>query len=122
MGILLIVDDNRVARLALRVRFLKVCPGWEVREAPGFDEALAQLELDPPPDLITVDRGMPSGDGLDLVPMLQRRCPTARIAMVTADAQSSVKERASALGVPLLIKPVADDALLELARAAFERS
>ena len=105
----LIIDDSKVGRLGILTRIHALRPDWALIEARDGDEARAALAR--APDLITVDRYMPGVDGLDLIPELRRACPAATIVVVSADVQSSCRERASALGASFVSKPVsADDA------------
>jgi DNA-binding response OmpR family regulator len=56
---MLLVEDDSDTRHLLR-RILSLC-GWEVLEAASISEAMARL--DPPPDCLILDLGLPDGDG-----------------------------------------------------------
>src|SRR5215213_3346099 len=60
---MLLVEDDRETRTLLR-RMLALC-GWEVTEAASLTEGFDRL--DPPPDCLLLDLGLPDGDGASLL-------------------------------------------------------
>jgi CheY-like chemotaxis protein len=74
---ILVVDDSKLARMAVGKVLGGRCPDWSRIEAANADEALAALE-EQKPDLVVLDFNMPGRDGLDLAAQLRgyaRRCP-----------------------------------------------
>lgn len=71
----LVVDDDPTARRLLRLSL--ELEGAEVTEAASLEEATA--ELTHRFDGVVLDRRLPDGDGLDLVPVLAERHPQASI-------------------------------------------
>lgn len=107
---LLVVDDSRVSRMIIKGKVASMCPDWEVFEATSGDEALAlapQLQ----PDFVTMDVNMPGISGFEAAEKLLGLLPQARIAMLTANIQESSRDRAVALGVKFVQKPVTEAAI-----------
>jgi len=98
----LIVDDSRVARMALRRLMAQVAPGAEVVEAGSVDEALGVADGI---DVALIDYNMPGRDGLELAAELGARDPRIRRVLVTANVQDSLAERARGMGVGFVGKP-----------------
>ena len=112
----LIVDDERLARQALR-RLLAEHPEVEiVGEAESVADALQAIEQTEP-QLVFLDIELGSGDGFDLLAALER---SPMIVFVTAFAEYAV-EAFAVNAVDYLLKPVEPERLAEaVARAARE--
>ncbi|MGE3539886.1 MAG: response regulator transcription factor [Candidatus Tectimicrobiota bacterium] len=107
----LIVDDSRLSRLMIRTFISQAHPCWEIIEASNGQEALektACLDI----DAMTIDLNMPGMDGLTLATTLKARHPQARITLLTANIQDSVRQRATAMGVGFLAKPITEQTIL----------
>lgn len=114
---LLIVDDSKLARMAV-VKALNSCyPDWQRVEAGSAADALSAMERDAP-DIALVDFNMPTRDGLHLAADLRKHNPQMPIAIISANHQREVIDRAAALGATFLPKPLSDNALLEFLNAA----
>lgn len=109
---LLVVDDSRVSRMIIKTKVASLRPQWEVFEAASGDEALV-LAPQLRPDFVTMDVNMPGISGFDAAERLRALLPQARIAMLTANIQESSRERAQALGVKFVQKPVTEAAILQ---------
>jgi CheY-like chemotaxis protein len=101
----LIVDDSRLARLMLRTSITSVHPDWHIIEAGSGPEALDKT-TGHTVDAMTIDLNMPGMDGLTLAAHLRQRYPTARLTLVTANVQDSVRQRAEAAGLHFMAKPL----------------
>ena len=113
----LIVDDSKLARMAV-VKALKSCYPDGVRvEAGSAEAALSAMQHDTP-DIALVDFNMPVRDGLHLAADLRKLSPHMPIAIISANHQREVIDRANALGATFLPKPVAEDALSAFLTAA----
>lgn len=100
----LIADDSMAMR-ALISSIVKQCkPGCEVVQAANGDEALAHIEA-AGFDYYTLDYTMPGVDGGEVAARIRERDAEAKIALVTANRQAAIQERAEALGVLLIPKP-----------------
>jgi DNA-binding NarL/FixJ family response regulator len=109
---LLIVDDSKLARMAV-VKALNACyPDWQRVEAGSAADALRAMEADAP-HVALVDFNMPNQDGLLLAADLRKLNPKMPIGIISANHQQGVIDRASELGATFLPKPLAEKTLTE---------
>lgn len=113
---MLVVDDDDVFRTrlaqALRDR------GYDVREAPTCDAAIAHARAESP-ELVLVDLRLPDGSGLEVVRALVALDPLTRIVVLTSYGSIATALDAVKLGaVHYLTKPADVDDIL----AAFNRA
>ena len=101
----LMVDNSRVARLTLHAVISDIRPQWTLVEAGDAEEALAAAE-GRHFDVLLIDVGLPGMNGLELAAALRLKYPSAVLAMVTANVQKPVRERAAALGAAFIEKPL----------------
>ncbi len=117
---LLIVDDSKLARMAV-VKELKACyPDWERVEAGSAAEALRLVSQDKP-HIALVDFNMPNRDGLELAAELRTLTPSMPIGIISANHQQEVVDRARALGAAFLPKPLTEKALREFLTSAMKQ-
>lgn len=111
----LLVDDDDVFRSRLARAFSR--RGYDVRGAPGAEEALA-LAREESPELAVVDLRMPRRSGLELLRDLKDLDPTTRVVVLTGYGSIATAVEAVRLGATNYVpKPAdVDDILL-----AFER-
>ncbi|MBL8669825.1 MAG: response regulator [Alphaproteobacteria bacterium] len=114
---LLIVDDSKIARMMIAKLVAEIAPGLKVVEASNGAEALAKLGSEKV-DLVTVDYNMPGDDGLTVAASLKQKNAALPIALITANIQDAVKDRASKLGVAFVAKPVTDSTLRPFLKSA----
>ena len=107
---LLIVDDSKLARMAVIKSLNTLYPDWVRVEAANSDEALAAVGK-AAPDVALVDFNMPGRDGLDLAIELRRSNPRMVVAVVSANRQQEVVDRTVAAGATFLPKPLTESAL-----------
>jgi len=84
----LIVDDERLARVALLSGLQKIEERLEVRQAGDVLEALALIEEEMP-DLVFLDIEMPALDGFDFLAHFEK--PTFKVIFVTAYQHYAVR-------------------------------
>ena len=107
--IILIVDDSLISRLFMKKAVEASYPDWKIIEAGNAQEALASVE-DNPISIALLDLNMPGGiNGLALAKTLQDSQDNIQIALVTANVQMSIQEKADSLGVAFVAKPVTED-------------
>jgi CheY-like chemotaxis protein len=106
----LIVDDSKLARMALAKLLSGLKPDWVRVEAANADEALEAAKPDSV-DIIMLDFNMPGRDGLELAGDLRKLYPDMPIAVVSANQQREVVERARAVGATFLPKPLTQESL-----------
>ena len=99
----LICDDEPNIRLLYRLEFEEV--GAEVSEAVDGDDCIERVG-ESCPDLIVLDLFMPNRDGLSALPELKRRCPGARILVVSAYAAADAFTRRRARGATACFEKV----------------
>ncbi|RME23856.1 MAG: sigma-54-dependent Fis family transcriptional regulator [Deltaproteobacteria bacterium] len=120
-GRILVVDDDRAVRSALRVNLGKA--GWEVQLARDGAEAVDCLRSRPV-DVVLSDVMMPNMTGLELLRVVRERWPETRVVMMTGhgsvpDAVEAMKAGAD----DYVIKPISRDELLViLSRALREKA
>ncbi|TYQ13768.1 UNVERIFIED_ORG: response regulator receiver domain-containing protein [Zoogloea ramigera] len=109
----LIVDDSRVSRMMARQYILHLQPGWNVVEAGTGEESLdkARAAL---PDLVLMDVNMPGMGGIAAAEQLRRLAPALPISLLTANVQSATRERAEALGLGFMEKPITEARIAQL--------
>ena len=121
MAKILIVDDVLIMRNILRVMLENV--GHEiVGNAENGLEALTmygQLK----PDLVTLDIQMEGGDGMTFLEEIIQQYPDARVMMVSAVDNDSIREKAFSLGAAgYVTKPFQANDILEQTRKALSGS
>ncbi len=117
----LVVDDDRAVRTALRVNLSKA--GFEVTLAQDGDEALKVMRQSAV-DLVLSDVKMPGRSGLELLPELQEHWPRVPVVIMTGfGSVSNAVEAMRAGASDYIIKPVSrDELVVVLERALRERA
>jgi CheY-like chemotaxis protein len=105
---ILIVDDSKLARMAVAKSLKALQPDWIRLEAANADEA---AKLVSQADLALLDFNMPGRDGLAFAAELRTSRPGMPLAIVSANNQREVVQSAHAVGATFLPKPLTEDAL-----------
>jgi CheY-like chemotaxis protein len=113
----LVVDDSKLARMAVAKALGGLYPDWTRVEAANADEAIAALE-EQQPDVVVLDFNMPGRDGLDVAAQLRRSRPAMPVAVISANHQQEIIDRANAVGATFLSKPLTEPALRDFLAAA----
>ena len=92
MGRILVVDDEPDVRLVARV--ILSSAGHEVVEAESGEDALAQLERDPVPDVILLDVRMRGLSGWEVLRRLRQNPDHHNIPVVVFTAQMFARDDA----------------------------
>lgn len=94
---ILLVDDFAGWRVQLR-SILRTCPEWNiVGEACNGHEAIEKA-TETQPDVILLDIGMPSLNGIEAAKIIRQRCPKSKIVFVTQDGDGDLRNAAMRLG------------------------
>lgn len=104
----LIVDDSSLSRMLLKNLLSERRPDWTILEAASGEQAL-DIAVEHRPDLITLDINMPGMGGIEAARRLKESCPSAQLAVMTANVQESVRQRVQSLGilfVAMVEKPI----------------
>ena len=116
----LIVDDSKLARMAVVKVLRTLRPDWIRQEASNADEALLLLKAETP-DFMLLDYNMPGKDGLTLATEVGQMYPQINVAVISANRQLEVVQRAHAAKAAFLPKPLTEQALQEFLDAAVNR-
>jgi DNA-binding response OmpR family regulator len=113
----LIVDDSRLARMAVIKGLHRLRPGFAYSEASNPDEAVAAFRADRA-SIAIIAFNMPVRDGLALAAELLEMSPGMPLALVSANTQEEILNRAAELGATFLTKPLNEAALGAFLEAA----
>ena len=116
----LVVDDSKLARMAVAKALNALHPDWSRVEAANADEALT-LAGKGSFDLAVLDFNMPGRDGLQLATELLALKPGMPLAVISANHQVEVVTRAREVGAVFLQKPLTEKALAEFLADAVKR-
>lgn len=116
----LVVDDSKLARMAVAKALNALHPDWSRVEAANADEALTLAGKDSF-DLAVLDFNMPGRDGLKLATELLALKPDMPLAVISANHQVEVVTRAREVGAVFLQKPLTEKALAEFLADAVKR-
>jgi two-component system, LuxR family, response regulator FixJ len=109
--VLLVLDDDSAVRNSLK--FSLETEGFEVREYVSADELLDDDDSLPALSCLIVDYHMPEMSGLDVIARLRGKRKRLHAILVTGHPDKSIRERAAAVGVPVVEKPVQGSALTD---------
>lgn len=112
----LIVDDSSLSRMMIRGFIGKKYPECVIYEAPNGDAAV-NLRENETPQLITLDVNMPGMNSLEAAVQLQKLYPAARLAIITANIQQSVRKNLQGLGILFLAvieKPITENGMQKI--------
>ena len=113
----LIVDDSKLARMAVIKALNALYPDWTRLEAVNADEALKSMK-EGNPDIALLDFNMPGRNGLDLAAEFRESKPSMPVAVISANRQKEILNRARAIGATFLTKPLTEEDLGEFLKAA----
>jgi CheY-like chemotaxis protein len=107
---ILVVDDSKIARMAMANALRRLRPEWESIEASSAEDALHVIATGAV-DAALIDFNMPGTDGLELIAKLREFLPALPMAMVTANLQDETIARARELKAAFIAKPLTDEAV-----------
>ena len=119
MSAVLLVEDDRMLRRALRASFRNW--DFDVAEAESGEEALTVVSGDPP-DLVVLDLTLPGIDGLETLRHLRT---FSDVPVVVLTVRDSLRDKVAALesgADDYVLKPFAPEELLARSRAHLRRS
>jgi len=110
---ILIVDDNLFSRLMIKKIIEENFAEASLLEAENGQIAVDIAKQHPDIDFITLDLNMPVMDGITAAPSLVEVLPDARIGMVTANIQDSIRAKIEKLGISFITKPITEDKIVQ---------
>lgn len=111
----LIVDDDPAVRSSLQ--FCLEIEGFLVRTYACASDLLDDPDL-PQSGCLVIDYRLPRMNGLELLSELRRRRIGLPAILVTTHPSEYVRARAAAAGIPVIEKPLLNEALFDRIRAA----
>ncbi|HEY8571684.1 response regulator transcription factor [Phenylobacterium sp.] len=117
---ILIVDDSKLARMAVAKVLNTLRPEWARVEATDAAEAMALIRQNDI-DITLLDFNMPGRDGLELAADLKMIRPEMPVAVISANVQREVVTRAGEAGAAFLPKPLTESALAAFLDEAEQR-
>jgi len=115
----LVLDDDSAVRNSLK--FSLETEGFEVRDYASADELLDDDSL-PALSCLIVDYHMPDMSGLDVIAKLREKRKRLDAILVTGHPDKSIRERAAAVGVPVVEKVVQGSALTDCIQTVSENA
>ncbi|MGL5513783.1 MAG: response regulator, partial [Sporomusa sp.] len=113
MYTLMIADDERLVRQALRVIIEKECPEIQVISETGDGKSAVVNACAEKPDIILMDIRMPEMSGLEAARLIRTQLPNTAIIMLTAFDEFNYAQEAISFGaVEYLLKPLRPKDLL----------
>ena len=113
---LAIVDDHTIVRDGL-ARVLQADGGFEIIGSCGDGAGALDLAAHVAPDVLLLDLALPDVDGLDLIQPLLKRCPEARILILSMFSEPEYAAAALERGAcGLVAKSASPETLIEAIR------
>jgi CheY-like chemotaxis protein len=111
---ILLIDDDADDQLYFRDALNEVSPDSHCEIASNGREALEQIEIPPPPDLIFLDLNMPVMNGYETLAALkkQHKYKDIPIVIFTTSKNSQDVQRSQELGANLFLTKPADFGIL----------
>ncbi|WP_420265892.1 response regulator transcription factor [Candidatus Magnetominusculus dajiuhuensis] len=110
---ILIVDDSSLARMMVKNVVSQAFPRWEIIEAATADDGLNKVKNRPVAAAL-LDFNMPGINGIDMAAKLMELDPKISIHLVTANIQDTMRQRAEAMGIGFIKKPVSKDDIVRI--------
>jgi two-component system, LuxR family, response regulator FixJ len=114
--LIMVVDDDAAVRDSLR--FLLESEGFIVQGYSSSTELLNESRIADAVCLI-IDYHLPEMNGLEMLDRLRDRHGAMPAILITSYPNAAVRRRAAEAGVPIIEKPLLDNALVEGIRDAF---
>jgi DNA-binding response OmpR family regulator len=116
--LIVLIDDEPLFRRSMATLLTR--HGYRVEVAATATDGLALLGA-AQPDLLLLDRTLPDGDGLDLLPVVRCDWPDLPVLMITGDPRAETRTHALRVGaVAVLEKPCEPEVLLTAVAGALQ--
>lgn len=108
-----LVDDDPAVLNSLK--FALELEGFAVEAYQAGSQLLSKGRL-PSDGCLIIDYNLPGMNGLDLLAVLRERRVALPAILITTHPSAYLRKRAAAVGLPIVEKPLLDDALVEALR------
>ena len=95
---IVIADDHPLFRDALRLTIVQAFPDAAIAEAESFETLRLRVAAQPETDLVLLDLKMPGMHGLSGLLFLRAAFPAVPVAIISAEEDAGIVQRALALG------------------------
>ena len=102
----LVVDDSLVSRMMIKSIIEDIIPSCNIIEAANGKDALELVKTNENIDIALIDYNMPGMTGLELIAELANMITIPKRALLTANIQDDVRNRAEQAGVTFINKPI----------------
>lgn len=110
----LVVDDSKLARLALIKVLSDMFDTQEIFQAQNGQEAVEIAKMENP-SIVFLDLTMPIMDGYEALPLLLEQNPNISVVIVSADIQEKARNKVMELGAKLHVaKPIKAEKMQEI--------
>ncbi|WP_068712929.1 response regulator [Vibrio tritonius] len=110
---ILIVDDSKVSRMMTKRTVLGVREDCTFIEGENGQEA-TELFTQESIDLVIMDVNMPVMDGFEATSIIREIAPNIPVMILSANIQSSSREKAESLGASFYKKPITNDSVIQM--------
>jgi DNA-binding NarL/FixJ family response regulator len=117
---ILVADDFKPWRDQVRA-LLKTRPDWEIIGEVSDGLEAVEKATDLQPDIVLLDIGMPSLNGIEAAKIIRQKSPKSRILFITQDGDVDVRNEARQLGDGYLVKANAGNELLDAIATVLHR-
>lgn len=109
----LIVDDSTLSRMLVQKIIEEHHPDWQVHLAKDAEDAMKQTQTVNEVDVAIVDFNMPGMNGIEFAQQLRQKYSHCHIALLTANIQDPVRNRAETAGITFINKPISESLVTE---------
>jgi len=104
---ILVCDDEKIISMSLQRVLTRA--GYEVKVANHGTEAIRALNDGKAPDMVFLDLLMPEIGGAEVLDFIRKKAPDAKVMMMTAYGDTSVRENLMARGATKVLHKPFDD-------------
>ena len=110
---IMIIDDSKVSRMMIIAIIKEKYPDHQFLEASNGDEAI-EISTGKNIDSFSVDFNMPGMDGLELIEKLRKTFTKAKFALLTANIQQAIHDRAKSINTICINKPISETSIIKM--------